>query len=165
MATKHTLWSSDIDLKDWEEDIKEYMPNASEHEIYEEVVRVNDSYLEDLRASFNKRLTERIVVIADLGLWNGRKKGYKLLSNNLRDCFYGDTESAEWYVDGYNDLCCTCHHHDGTNHLLYRVFKDNLSDYTKENFLYKISQGVVTRQDITRYTTGLGKYFKEYYGW
>ena len=91
--------------------------------------------------------------------------GYKLLSNNLKDCFYGDIDSAEWYVDGYNDLRCNADHHDGTNHYLYRVFKDNLSDYTKENFLYKVSRGVATRQDITRYTTSLGKYFKEYYGW
>lgn len=165
MATKHTLWSSEIEIKDWIEDIRDYMPEASENEIYEEAVRVNESYLDDLRGSFNKKLNERIVVIGELGLWNGKRMGYKLLSNNLKDCFYGDIDSAEWYVDGYNDLRCNADHHDGTNHYLYRVFKDNLSDYTKENFLYKVSRGVATRQDITRYTTSLGKYFKEYYGW
>lgn len=165
MATKHILWSSEIDIKDWVEDILEYMPEASENEIYEEAVRVNESYLDDVRGSFNKKLNERIVVIGELGLWNGKRMGYKLLSNNLKDCFYGETDSAEWYVDGYNDLRCTADHHDGTNHYLYRVFKDNLSELTKDHFLYNVSRGIVTRKDITRYTTGLGKYFKEYYGW
>lgn len=165
MATKHILWSSDIELKDWENDIKEYMPNASEQEIYEEIIRVNESYLDELRSAFNKKLNEQIVIIAELGLWNGKKSGYKLLSNNLKDCFYGDTENSEWYVDGYNDLRCVSNHHDGTNLLLYRVFKDNLSELTKDHFLYNVSRGIVTRKDITRYTTSLGKYFKEYYGW
>ena len=63
------------------------------------------------------------------------------------------------------DLCCEAIHHDGTDHYLYRVFKPDISDTRKENFLNKICRGTVTRADITRITRRLGDKIAEVYGW
>ena len=55
--------------------------------------------------------------------------GYKdIPSGNIRDCLYADTDYTEWYVDKYGDLRADATHHDGTNHYLYRVFKDGVSE-------------------------------------
>lgn len=54
---------------------------------------------------------------------------------------------------------------DGTNHYLYRVFKPDVSDTRKKNFLEKVLRGTVTRADITRITQRLGDKIAEVYGW
>lgn len=44
-----------------------------------------------------------ILAIADLGLWYGRRTGYKeITSRRIRD---NNTEYATWWVDGRGDLC------------------------------------------------------------
>lgn len=58
-------------------------------------------------------------------------------------------------MDKYGDLRADAVHHDGTNHYLYRAFKDGVSDTQKENLQYKIYCGKATRADITRVTKGL----------
>ena len=61
---------------------------------------LNDCYLEDARVNLNVRLNQPILVIADLGLWDGRHMGYQeIQSGNIRDCLYGDTDYTTWYVD------------------------------------------------------------------
>ena len=59
----------------------------------------------------------------------------------------------------------TGHHHDGTNYVLYREWKDNITDAQKANFENAIYHGILTSKDITRYTKSLGKRIAEVYGW
>ena len=83
--------------------------------------------------------------------------GYKdIPSGNIRDCLYSDTDYTEWYVDKYGDLRADASHHDGTNHYLYRVFKENVTETQMENLKDKIYYGKATRADITRVTRRLG---------
>lgn len=56
-------------------------------------------------------------------------------------------------------------HHDGTNHLLYRVYKDNVTDYQRNRLKEKIFDGTVTREDVTRVTRRLGDEIGKVYGW
>lgn len=91
------------------------------------------------------------IAIADLGLWNGRRVGYKEL-NNLTEVL-GDYDYIKVYTDNYN-LRVDGIHHDGTNYITIRKFKD-ISDTQKENFLDKIYSGKVTQKDISRYTKSL----------
>lgn len=50
-TAKHTLWSNkNLNLDDWREDLQECNPDLSEEELYEEMCKVNDDYLDDLRA-------------------------------------------------------------------------------------------------------------------
>ena len=74
-------------------------------------------------------------------------------------------DMCEWYVDKYGDLRADAVHHDGTNHYLYRVYKDNISEAQKDRLKEKIYNGTATRADIARVTRRLGDEIGKVYGW
>ena len=128
--------------------------------------QINSDYLDDERVNLNIPLSRPILVIADLGLWNGRRQGYKEIeSGNIRDCLYDDNDYVTWFVDKNGDLRCDSIHHDGTNHYLYRTYKDGVSEEQIENLKWKIYNGKATRADITRVTRRLGDEIGKVYGW
>ena len=138
---------------------------GKDHERYEWMEETNYDYLSDERVNLNVQLSQPIIVIGDIGRWNGRVMGYKdIPSGNIRDCLYADTDYTEWYVDKYGDLRADATHHDGTNHYLYRVFKDGVSETQMENLRDKIYHGKATRADITRLTRRLGDEIAAVYG-
>lgn len=163
---RHVIWSDiDLDLDDWDE-LREEYPEYSEDDLYALAHEINGEYLDDERTNLDIQLSQPIVVIGDLGLWNGRRQGYKLIeSGNIKDCLYSDTDMTEWYVDRYGDLRADAVHHDGTNYYLYRVFKDGVTEAQKENLLEKVYRGRATRADITRVTRRLGDEIGRVYGW
>ena len=69
-----------------------------------------------------------------------------------------------WYVDRLGDLRCDAIHHDGTNHYLYRVYKDGVRDSQIELLKEKLYRGTATRADITRVTRRLGDDIAKVYG-
>ena len=64
----------------------------------------------------------------------------------------------------YSTTTTEATHHDGTNHYLYRVFKDGVSETQMENLRDKIYHGKATRADITRLTRRLGDEIAAVYG-
>ena len=170
---RHIIWSNqNLDVDDWREDYKEFLeaneldddPN-DEQALYEWMEETNYDYLSDERVNLNVQLSQPIIVIGDIGRWNGRVSGYKMIdSGNIKDCLYSDTDYNEWYVDKYGDLRADAVHHDGTNHYLYRVFKDGVTDTQIENLQDKIYNGKATRADITRVTKRLGDDIAGVYG-
>ena len=106
-----------------------------------------------------------IIIIGDLGLWNGRARGYKdVSSGNIKDCLHSDTDMSEWFLDEKGDLRAEAAHHDGTNYYLYRVFKDNVTEEQIEDFKDKIYHGTLTEKDIEKYTHRLGDDIAKVYG-
>ena len=153
-----------IDFDDWKDDLQSEYPELSENELIEKMYEINADYLDDERVNLNRQLSQSILIIGDLGLWNGRSNGYKMIdSGNLKDCLYTNSDMAEWYVDKRGDLRCDAVHHDGTNHYLYRVFKDGVSETQIENLQNKIYFGKATRADITRVTRRLGDEINKVY--
>ena len=71
---------------------------------------------------------------------------------------------STWYVDKNGDFRCDSIHHDGTNHYLYRAYKDSVSDTQIENLKEKLYRGIATRADITRVTRKLGDEIAHVYG-
>lgn len=134
MEDRHIIWSNEnLDLDDWREDLQEQYPDCSEDELYRIMCETNADYLSDERVNLNIQLSQPILVIADLGLWNGRRMGYKEIpSGNIRDCLSGGYDYTTWYVDKKGDFRCDDIHHDGINHYLYRVYKDGVSEYQKD---------------------------------
>ena len=119
-------------------------------------------YLEDERGNLNIATDGRILVIADLGLWNGRRQGYKILGNKASDILYDDADYVEWYGDGHN-IKATAAHHDGTNYYEYRVIRE---DRNVENLLNAIYNGEeITRKKMNYYTKSLYKDVAKIYGW
>ena len=172
-SDRHIIWSNmNLEADDWRDSYKEYLeingldddPN-DENKLYEYMFEANDDYLSDERRNLDIQFSQPIIVIGDLGRWNGRVTGYKMIdSGNITDCLYSDTDYTEWYVDKYGDLRANAVHHDGTNHYLYRVFKDGVTDTQIENLQDKIYNGKATRADITRVTKRLGDDIAGVYG-
>ena len=118
---RHIIWSNDIDYDDWREDLEEQYPDLTEAERMERMYELNGNYLDDERSNLDIQLSRPILVVGDLGLWHGRRMGYKEIpSGNIRDCLYSerDMDHSTWYVDKNGDFRCDAIHHDGTNHYL-----------------------------------------------
>lgn len=127
--------------------------------------RTLEEYFEDEHANLNIDVGNTIIAIADLGLWYGRRCGYKeIKSGNISDCLYSECEYNEWWCDAH-DLRGKMSHHDGTNYILYRRRKDGITDYQWDNFLYKLYTGTANNEHISKYTTSLLPYIAEVYGW
>ena len=168
---KHIIWSNlNLDIEDWREAYKEFLEindmNGDPDD--EDAIRTwmeesNDYYIDDERCILNKKVNGRILVIGDLGRWNGRVSGYKIIeSRNISDILYSDCDYVEWYGDGYN-IRCTAHHHDGTNYYLYRVIRE---DRNIENLLDAIDNGEkITSSKLNYYTKSLYKDVAKVYGW
>ena len=165
--TDHLIWSNyDLDYDDWKDDLEAEHPDLSERERIDLMYQINSDYLDDERVNLNITLSRPILVIADLGLWYGRRQGYKEIeSGNIRDGLYDDNDYVTWFVDKNGDLRCDSIHHDGTNHYLYRTYKDGVSEEQIENLKWKLYHGQATRKDITRITRRLGDEIGKVYGW
>ena len=157
------IWNSEINLEDWKDFIEEEYPEyTNETFLYERCSLMNDQYLYDEKMNLNKQLNNKIIIIADLGLWNGRKQACTLLGANLNNIFdIGSFDEAHWYYDRY-DVKCTNPHHDGTNYYTFRELKDD--KYWDTQIVPKILNQTLTKKDITRYTKSLVPYLKEIYG-
>lgn len=114
----------------------------------------------------------RIMVLTDLGLWNGRRTGYGYArENNINSCLISHLRSAcdsEFWVE-YNDngeleFKSKDVHHDGTNYYTYRELKPDLTDDDIEEFEGLVYEGKATADDIQRYTLPLGDRIQKVYG-
>ncbi len=75
---KYLIWSNySLDYEDWREDLEAEYPELSEQEREEKMYERNSEYLDDERMNLDIQLDKPILVIVDLGLWNGRYSGYK----------------------------------------------------------------------------------------
>lgn len=167
---RNVIWSNiNIDLDDWKDYLLDEYPELDENDevsLYHTMLDENDMRLDDERINLNIQLNQPIIVIGDLGLWSGRRMGYKEIdSGNIRDCLYDNNDYVEWYVDRYGDMRADSIHHDGTNHYLYRVWKDDVTDCQKESLKSKLYRGLATRRDISRVTRSIGKEVCRVYGW
>ena len=166
-ADRHIIWSNyALDYEDWRTDLEADYPDLSDRERENLMYEINGNYLDDERANLNIQLSQPILVIADLGRWNGRFPGYKEIeSGQICDCLYGDTDYSTWFVDKNGDMRCEAIHHDGTNFYLYRAYKDGATEAQIDRLKEKIYNGTATRADITRVTRRLGDEIGKVYGW
>ena len=163
---RHIIWSNyDLDYEDWRDDLEAEYPDMSEQERISLMYEINDSYLDDERMNLNVQLPQPILMIADIGRWDGRYTGYgEIKSGNIRDCLYSSLDYATWYVDRLGDLRCDAVHHDGTNYYLYRAYKTGVRESQIELLKEKLYEGKATRADITRITRRLGDDVAKVYG-
>ena len=126
---RHVIWSNyGLDYEDWRDDLEADYPDLSEDERISLMYEINGDYLDDERANLTVQLSQPILVVGDLGLWNGRRMDIrKSPAVTSGTACIPDTDYSTWYVDRLGDLRCDAIHHDGTNHYLYRVYKDSAS--------------------------------------
>jgi hypothetical protein len=167
---KNVIWQNiNLNVDDWRDGYAEHCEinglEYDENEIADFMYFTNDLYLDDERANLQTKLDGDIIIIADLGLWFGRKPAYKVLkSRNIADILYIDDDFMEFYGDGKN-IRARGIHHDGENRYLYRYFKPDLSENQKQKFLDLILEGRLTPAQISRYTVSLFPAVASVYGW
>lgn len=161
-----------LDIDDWRDGYEEYCEiNDIEYDpddedaLEEFMAETNDSYFDDEHMNLNKELNGSILCIADLGLWNGRKDGYKILGTNINNIFDINSRGfdyAEFYGDG-KDIRAEEVHHDGTNFYLYRVIREGRDIDKLLDAIYDGEE--ISRQKLNYYTRSLYKDVAEIYGW
>ena len=178
---KHLIWSNwDLDLKDWEDYFEENdLSDLDEYEKYRCIEEMNNIYLDDERYAFKEidktlpfmtndyYVGYKILAIASLGLWDGRRTAYKFL-DNLDDIFYSDCDYCEWYVD--TQLRFRGAHHDGYNYCTYYLFKGDSDECYNtdgaQKFLDDLYYGnPISKARWYKYTRSIAPYIKKHYGW
>lgn len=173
MVKKFELWNSEITPEDWRdialedhEEHPEYWQDKDfEDRLWDFANDMNELNLDDLRTNLNIQLDTPILILADIGYWNGCVRGYKEIhSGNLKDIFYAQVNGMSdqhWFCDGYN-ICCQETHHDGTNYYIYRAIrnKDNM-----EGLYEKIlNREEVTSSTLNYYTKSLAGVVAKIFG-
>lgn len=133
-------------------DINDYaMRSSIDYDNFENEVEHIDSLLSNIDEK------ENIVIIGDLGLWNGRRMGYKVISNDASEILtsIGYDSYPVLELNDNNELYGQASHHDGTNYYRFRVWRAGLSDTQKEKFLNLVYYQEAEEKDIVKYTKAL----------
>lgn len=172
---ERTIWKSYgmysiQELEAAEQETKEFLSESypeieqTDEAITDEIYDNIDRWYYDETDNLDQQLEGRILAIANMGLWNGRKTGYKILGNNLNEVLTSTIgcDENEIYFDGYN-VKARGYHHDGHNYVEYREIRE---DRSIDKLLNKIYMGKpITRQQLNYYTKPLGKHVKAIFGW
>lgn len=170
MSKLHMIWTSDTDFEDWKDGLKENYPNLSDDELRVMMDEANAEYLEDEKMNLDIQLPRPIVVVATLGLWDGRRTAVGTNGGwrNLNHCLEIQCEStldAEFFVDDNGDFCSVERHHDGANCFTFRMWREGITDVQKELFTYRALRGILSKKDYDIFTERLGDYAADVYGW
>lgn len=160
---KHIIWSSEIDFDDyWKENLKEEYPESSDDELYKLAIEINNDYFDDELFNLDKELGRPIVMYGSLGLWNGRRSGYKFIKGtNLNNCLSGAVGDYTTWFEEDGELQCEDIHHDGTNHYTYRILKEEIDPSDFEEYVFDES----LEKAVEDMTEPLGHYIVEIYGY
>ena len=154
------IWTNN-DYFEWKQACMEFDGMSDEETSFESYDDYCDICLSDERENLNIKVDGYIVCFADLGLWNGRYKGSKVIGTNVKDILSSNCDYLDWYCDRYN-VRCTGSHHDGTNYMLYRVAK---SKEDAERLANAIAYGDMTEEQFRKATRSLRPYVANVYGW
>lgn len=173
---KRILFTTDYDYDEFVNDNQDFLEDYCEEHgyptiydiperiIYNEIDFRSQMFFEDELVNLREISVPNVIIcFANVGRWNGRFDGYKILTYDLSDCLRltaEDHDSFELYVDSYNLLGSGCHH-DGTNYYEFRMLKnDCLIDEFEDAFYYKSAE--YARK---RFTKSLRPYIAKAYGW
>ena len=167
---KNYIWqNTDLNVDDWRDAYNESceingIEPGDDYDIMNFMYATNNEYWFDERMNLDKYIDTEILVIADLGLWNGRTQGYRIIeSGNLKEILsYNGNDCFEIYGDGEN-IRAVGNHHDGVNYYLYRAVRPGKDI---DPLLTAILRGDhITRQKLNHYTRSIYKDVAKIYGW
>jgi hypothetical protein len=136
--------------------------DPEEEDIYEFANEESGIWLDDEKSNLDIPCG-RILVIASLGLWDGKHSAYKVINaKSVRNIFKEAQDDFTFYCDRYN-VCAEIIHHDGTNVLEFREITNEGSALERlKEALY--NQKEVTREMIRRCTRSLRPKVAAVYG-
>lgn len=168
------IWNSDVDIFDNEQltEAREcliengYNPDEITDEMLHNLLyEWNEMWLDDERGNLDIETGGYIVAFADLGFWNGRRKGMKLIGSNVRDIFgscYG-CDNHDFYVDPYN-VRYSGSHHDGSHSILFRMVDSRYAAERLEEWFCSLSHEP-TEAEFRKKTRSIRKFIAKVYGW
>lgn len=165
---KYNIWSNiNLNIDDWRDGYAEYceineITPGGDDDIYNWMEETNNEYLNDEKINLNKIIDGKILVIADIGRWNGRVNGYIVLDNNLNNIFNIQDDLTEFYADG-REIRATGYHHDGVNYYLFRQLKPGINPDPLLNDIYNGRE--ISPQKLNYYTRSIYKDIANIYGW
>jgi len=161
---QHTIYKTTgyMTNEEWEEAINNYKEedgeNYTEDQIETFVGDDNNLWYDDVKDNLNVPLDGKILVIANLGRWNGKFNGYKILNNNLNSILSNlGCDEVHYYSDGKN-IRAEGYHHDGTNYYLFREIKDNVDIDKLTDAIYNNKE--ISTRVLSYYTKSLAPYVK-----
>lgn len=165
MKEVFVVFDSEVNETDLEFYREEY-PESSEEQWWKGAYDDKAYQHGDLVYGCSVMLPSCIIAIANLGFWNGRKRGYRLFGRNLAEIFYpGDNyDRTRWTVDRRGNLKGTLVHHDNAHYLEYRMLRPELSEEQLDNFLGDIAYSDKVL-DLNKYTVRIGDYLNDLYGY
>lgn len=158
------IFSNDVNVEDYREDFKQWCEDNGIEDTEENLYDFVDTCIrwdyEDIISMTDKPCND-ILVIAHLGLWDGKHTGYKLLTrhkiNSIFDVIQGDY--FELYLNEDGEVMARDTHHDGTNYYVFREIRGNV-DTT--NLLDNLCSNKLTSRQLGACTTrNLTRFFKE----
>ena len=110
---KLIIWTSETYLDDdAREAYQQCKREAIEDDDYcvtdREWAEVVNDFLDDERGNLNKEVKGVIIAFADVGRWDGRRQGYRILGSTINEIFSISEDNNEWYSDG-NNIQLICH--------------------------------------------------------
>lgn len=175
---KKIIWTSDIDLEGWVDELRtehsegiffteyESFEDIPEHSLYERIDVLNDQNLQDEKMNLDIPLDSSLIIYAELGLWNGKHYGVKVINDcNLTEIFARSEDRPTWYVDDDNNVLCEDVHHDGTNYYLYRMLKKGITEDDFQSGLEDVADVKDLKPYVLKSTEPLGPMVSKVYGW
>ena len=155
-------WVETAEVNDWE--IPEDGP--SDDEIWQEWYDQNERDWDDIECEVRYH-DERgtYLVIASLGLWNGRFDGGKIISGRLdeviRRCF---EDYNRVYMEGRN-LQISATHHDGTNYFTIKKLTPKGEEYAERHEWDMSDRELHQRLFKDSHYSHCVRFFADLYGW
>lgn len=138
--------------------------NIDDNDVWDRIYSDIDWSFEEELKNLDVETDGDIIAIANMGLWHGRRLGYKILDkNNLKEVLCcGNKDYNHLYYDGFN-VYKKAIHHDGTNHIMFREVRPDVNIEKLCDMIY--NNEVISRATLNKYTRSLRRYVKKIYGW
>lgn len=153
---KIILYTNNYNFETEKKEFLEYhdKKECTDDEVYNWINDIQETDYDNIKDEL-KTLPNNLIAIADVGLWYGTRKGYKLINNDEILSLVSNCDYIDVYIEG-NDLKIKGDHHDGTNYITIRQLKD-ISDTIQDRLESSIYNNSNCLYYIKKYTKSIGK--------
>ena len=168
---KHMIYDSywyldnDRDSEMFKGYLEDYGMNNTEDNYWDFVNEESATMVDDVKTNLKSLVFDNgIVCLGEIEFWDGSRKAYKSIGNNLSNIFnvISSWDWVKFYVED-EDLKGRESHHDGTNFYMFRAWREGVEESKKEEALSQWLKGSPSM--VEKLTEPLGDYVKKIYGW
>lgn len=136
--------------------------DMDESDCEEMAVETVNAYRDDEKTNLDIETERDIIMIADLGLWSGRKNGGMRIPSRNINVILDSHCNGELKVYCDSDLRAEEAHHDGINYYTYRMVKEGVD---AKDLMNRFAEGDCSPAILEESTESLADIVKGVYGW